>query len=234
MYGGQCSGYYVQSLIQLREAAAMRRLPFSFSFAFNESLIQRARNSLAHQFLKTDHSHLLFIDGDMLFGAADVLRMVDADKDVICAVCPKKEINWAAVAEAARAGVPAQDLRRHAGALVVKFLDGQPPVEAPLDQPLEIAAGGTGIMLIRREVLEGIVSAPWYANNTADLGGQIAAGERLREYFPVFVDPASGQLLSEDYGFCKLARDHGYRVWAAPWVKAGHYGTYLFEGAPGA
>ena len=37
-------------------------------------------------------------------------------------------------------------------------------------------------------------------------------------------------LLSEDYHFCKLARDNGYKVWAAPWVVLSHIGTYLFTG----
>ena len=34
----------------------------------------------------------------------------------------------------------------------------------------------------------------------------------------------------EDYGFCKKVRDAGYKVYAAPWARLGHYGTYLFEG----
>ena len=233
MYGGQCSGYYVQSFIQLREVCAQQGAVFTFSFAFNESLIQRARNNLAHQFLKTDHTHLLFIDGDMRFDAGEVFRMVLADKDIVCAVFPKKEINWEAVSQAARAGVPPHMLKHHAGALVVNFLNNQPPGEVPLDAPLEIASGGTGIMLISRAVFEGITGVPTYASNATDLGGQIALGERIREFFPAHVDSATGELLSESYGFCHLARQHGFKVWAAPWVKVGHHGAYLYEGAPG-
>lgn len=233
MYGGQCSGYYVQSFVQLREVCALQRVTFTFSFAFNESLIQRARNNLVHQFLKTDHTHLVFIDADMRFDANEVFRMLLADKDILCAVFPKKEINWEGVSRAARAGVAPEQLKYHAGALVVNFLDNQPPGEVPIDQPLEIASAGTGIMLIHRRVFEGISGVTTYASNVTDLGGQIAIGERIREYFPVYVDSASGELLSEGYAFCKLAREHGFKVWAAPWVRVGHHGAYLYEGAPG-
>lgn len=233
MYGGQCSGYYVQSFIQLRELCAMQGVVFTFSFAFNESLVQRARNTLAHQFLKTDHTHLLFIDADMRFDAGEVFRMLQADRDIVCAVCPKKEINWEGVSRAARAGVAPDQLKYHAGALAVNFLDNQPPGEVPLDAPLEVASAGTGVMLIRRQVFEGITSVATYTSNVTDLGGQIPLGERIREYFPVYVDGATGELLSEGYAFCKLASEHGFKVWAAPWVRVGHHGAYLYEGAPG-
>ena len=63
-------------------------------FLFNESLITRARNLLTHNFLNSQASHLFFIDSDIKFSANDVLSMISADKDVICGVYPKKEINW--------------------------------------------------------------------------------------------------------------------------------------------
>jgi hypothetical protein len=54
--------------------------------------------------------------------------------------------------------------------------------------------------------------------------------DRIWEYFPVFIEEGSERLLSEDYAFCKIARDNGIKIWAAPWVHLGHFGTYLFEG----
>jgi hypothetical protein len=46
------------------------------SFMMNESLITRARNALAHNFLKTDCSHLMFIDADIRFNPADIPPMI--------------------------------------------------------------------------------------------------------------------------------------------------------------
>ena len=100
MYGGQCFGFYTQSVIALTKTMH-GRMDVVFSFMFNESLIPRARNGLANQFLKDESAtHLLFIDADIRFEADDVLKLLDADKDVICGIYPKKEINWHTVRHA--------------------------------------------------------------------------------------------------------------------------------------
>ena len=53
----------------------------------------------------------------------------------------------------------------------------------------------------------------------------------IKEFFATSIDKESGnRLLSEDYHFCKIARDIGVKIWAAPWVNLKHCGTYNFEG----
>ena len=39
-----------------------------------------------------------------------------------------------------------------------------------------------------------------------------------------------GALLSEDYYFCDLFRKHGGKIYAHPFVKLTHTGTYIFRG----
>ena len=53
MYGGMCAGFYTQSILQSVSVLAQAGVQTQFSFMFNESLITRARNALAHTFLKT-------------------------------------------------------------------------------------------------------------------------------------------------------------------------------------
>ena len=67
MYGGQCFGFFTQALLITQNVLPAAGVKSSFSFVFNESLIQRARNLLAHNFLKTDATHLMFIDADIKF-----------------------------------------------------------------------------------------------------------------------------------------------------------------------
>mgnify|MGYP003353095430 FL=1 len=143
---------------------------------------------------------------------------------------PKKEINWGAVQAAATAGVPADQLKHHTGSMVVNLVGGDVSQTVPVNQPLEIMAGGTGYMLIKREVLEGLADkVPTYTNNVVDLSKPFEP-EKIREYFATSIDPSNNVLLSEDYHFCHLARRHGLKVWAAPWVQLAHLGSYLFEG----
>ena len=73
MYGGMCCGAYTQSIINLVTACNQNGIDVSFSFMFNESLIQRARNGLVHNALKTPFTHFMFIDSDIRFNAMDII-----------------------------------------------------------------------------------------------------------------------------------------------------------------
>ena len=89
-------------------------------------------------------------------------------------------------------------------------------------------AGGTGFMLIKREVFETLMPhTPQYTNDLPNLG----MGTKIYDFFQTSHCPDSGRLLSEDYHFCVQYRKHGGKVYAAPWCKLGHWGSFLFEGA---
>ena len=230
MYGGMCSGYFTNSLISMTNVMKQVGWDMSFSSMFNESLIQRGRNALAHQFLKSPCTHLMFIDADIKFDAAQIPPMVDADVDIICGIYPKKEINWHGVEKAVKEGVEVDKLTTRTGSLVVNLVDYTGSVTVPENKPVEIWNGGTGFMLIKREVLEGMkdkVSS--YVNDVTIMNGNIG-DSRIIEYFACSIEPETQRLLSEDYHFCYMARKNGCKVWAAPWVRLGHLGSYLFEG----
>jgi hypothetical protein len=92
--------------------------------------------------------------------------MVEADKDIICGIYPKKEIYWPKVEEAVKAGVPMQELHLHTGAFVVNLVGGALHQEGMLYEPMEIENGGTGFMLIKREVFEKLATlVPEYKND---------------------------------------------------------------------
>lgn len=231
MYGGMTTGYYTQSLLMLYNFFQDRGIKASFSAMFNESLITRARNAMAHGFLQSDCTHLLFIDADIKWNAIDVIQMIDADKDVICGIYPKKEINWQSVKNAVEAGVPVHELKNHTGSWVINLVGYSGEVTVPAGEPLEIWAGGTGMMLIKREVLEKMKTwVPSYVNDVVDLSGGLKEQEEIYEFFATSIEPGTRRLLSEDYHFCRTWRENGGKVYAAPWMDLGHMGTYLFEG----
>jgi len=231
MYGGMTTGFFCQSLISLPNLLKDKGIDLSLSFMFNESLVQRARNGLVNVFMKKPEcTHLMFIDADIRFNAADILSMMDADKDIICGIYPKKEINWKTVDMAVKQGYPVESLRHFTGSMVVNLVDYQGEVTVPRDQPVEVFAGGTGFMMIKREVFEKlkpVVNS--YVNDVGDTSGATNA-DTISEFFPVFIEKETNRLLSEDYAFCKIARENGIKIYAAPWVQLGHFGTYLFEG----
>ena len=103
-------------------------------------------------------------------------------------------------------------------------------VTVPIDKPVEIWNGGTGFMLIKKEVFTKLKKyVKSYLNDVGSTDGSFNPG-KIYEYFPVMIEKETGRLLSEDYAFCYIARKHGVKIWAAPWASLGHMGSYLFEG----
>jgi len=226
MYGGVCTGENALGHINATKLFLNKGIGYNWQFLYNESLITRARNGLVKMFYETNCTHLLFIDADISYRAEDILSMIDADKDIICGVYPKKRIAWEKINDALAKGVTGEDLKHYTGDLVINKLNY---VDTPIDnksEPVEIFNGGTGFMLIKRSVFDLLKPhCPTYTNDM--LPGQ---QEVVTEYFATSIEPESNRLLSEDYHFCRLARLNGIKVWAAPWVELGHIGSYKFEG----
>lgn len=231
MYGGQCSGSYTQSILQSVAVLSANGIESSFSFMFNESLIQRARNALANMFMKGNYDYLMFIDADIRFNPTDIVHMIKADKDVICGIYPKKEINWTTVKMAMDKNVPFSQLKDYTGSFVVNLVDYATETTVPVNQPVEIFNGGTGFMLIKRSVFEQMSEkVPTYINDVVDLAGSMAVRDEIKEYFATSIEPETQRLLSEDYHFCRTWREMGGKIYAAPWCDLAHIGTFAFEG----
>jgi hypothetical protein len=221
MYGGMAAGIYTVSMVQLSAIFLRHRIDSVYSFTASESLIPNARNVLTHQFLESNATHLMWIDSDIGFNAMDIVTMLTADRDIVCGIYPTKEVDWTRVAQAVRAGVPPEELSNHAGSFAIKLLDDSARgLAADPDGLLEIAAGGTGFMLIKRGVFDTLAEAvPEYAPEH----------RLIKEYYATTTDPESGRLITEDYHFCFLARRHGLKIYAAPWARLAHAGTYVFD-----
>lgn len=233
MYGGMCHGTFAVSMIHMVNAFTEAHMGFTFAYMMNESLITRARDSLAKDFLESPCTHLMFIDSDIGFNPQDIVRMVHADKDVICGLYPKKEINWVQVQDAAINGTSAQELHNYTGAFVMNAVNPtDTEVRGVLGEPMEISNGGTGFMLIKREVFEKLSeTVPEYNSDMYFIVDTERKPRIIKQFFNTSIDKDSGnRLLSEDYHFCKIAREAGFRVYAAPWAELSHTGSYTFSG----
>jgi hypothetical protein len=100
-YGAVVATDYVLGLLDLYEASA--RYGFGLQTHFNsfDSLITRARNTMVAEFLADSRfTHLMWIDGDIGFKGANVVRLLKADRPVVAGVYPLKSDGWP------RAGLP--------------------------------------------------------------------------------------------------------------------------------
>ena len=243
MYGGQCSGQYAKSCIDLGMLASKYGVEINFFYLFNESLITRARNYLVDEFLRSGSTHLMFIDSDVGFDPNDVIALAaiaepDWDKDIVTGAYPKKTIAWEKIKDAVDKGFADKNpnvLENFVGDYVFNFAPDavQQKEGVRLDRPAEILEGGTGFMMIQRRVFEGFAKAhPELSYKPDHVRTKNFDGQReIVAYFDTVIDPESRRYLSEDYMFSQYARRLGYKVWLCPWMRLSHMGAYNFAGS---
>ncbi len=231
MYGGNGNTMYMSSMLQLQDACHQHGIVFQHCFMMNESLIDRARNGLVHEFLtKSNAEFMLFIDADIQFRPEDVLMMMSQDKDIICSPYPKKHINWPVITSAVQLGFtePAY-LEKLVGEYVFSTLDNKTKME----EIVRVSEAGTGMMLIKRSVFKKMEGAFPENAYVSDHSRDVLSGveKKMFAYFRTGI--FDGRYLSEDYYFCHKWREIGGDVWLFPWAITTHYGTYGFQGSVG-
>lgn len=147
-------------------------------------------------FLASGHSHMMWLDADIEFGPEDVARLWNLQADVAVAFYAMKRKDNPI---AAWRGGRLVDLKDCPG------------------EPFEVDYAGTGFMLIRREVVERLVSSSQHYRGPA---GPV----------PLLYDTLihEGVFESEDYNFCRKAREAGFRIVGDPGIRLGHVGQFVY------
>lgn len=203
-------------------ASMLSTLPFlqeqgvrvSFQFVVGSSVICKARNELCAHFLMSDYTDLLFIDDDMEFTPASVLRLLGSDKPLIGGV-GRMRVQKPNSDPEVWCWRPKHDA---AGRLVQ---DDMGAVEA--------LGFGAAFMLINRRVLIDLAEAhpEWKRPGAKDWPE--ALRDNYYEFFRQNEDGVEGEI-SEDYVFCNRWRALGNSVWIDPTIKLGHVGSWNFRG----
>lgn len=84
-------------------------------------------------------------------------------------------------------------------------------------EPIAVDYAGTGFLLIRRNVIETLAAnAPTWEG----VNGPVPA---------LFMTPIhDGILESEDYHFCRIAREAGFKIMMDPSIRLGHWGPFRY------
>lgn len=160
MYGGQCAGMFTRSMNDLSALCLRYGIEVKIYYLFNESLITRARNYCSDEFMRSNSTHLLFIDSDIGFNPQDILAMLtlmsdDSPYDVLAAPYPKKTIAWEKIKLAVEKGAADENpnnLERYVGDYVFNPVGGRGTI--PIGEPVEVSEAGTGFMMIRKKTFE--------------------------------------------------------------------------------
>lgn len=195
-YGGMLTAQHFQSCMNLKEELTRANIAHDWLIGWNESLVHRARNEMTATFLKSDHSHMMWLDADIVFAPEDVAKLWNHQVEVAVAFYAMK-----------RLGNPIAAWR---GGKLVDLKDC--PAE-----PFEVDFAGTGFMLIRRNVIERLAAS---AQHYEGPNGTV----------PLIYDTLihDGIFESEDYNFCRKAREAGFRIIGDPSIRLGHIGQFVY------
>lgn len=223
-YGGLCLEQYASAVIKLQMLMIKEKIDLMIDTTENESLVHRARNVSVGRFMqKTDCEYLMFIDADVHFDPAAVVRLVRSGHDLSVACYPKKVIMWDQAAAAVRNGDD-RDMAMLSSSLVVNIGAAKRSIENGF---VEILDGPTGFMCIHRTVFEKLEEKfpeLWCKNDH-----QNRDFEEYHACFDCMIDPESKRYLSEDYAFCRRWQQAGGAIYADVNTKLGHVGNLPFS-----
>jgi hypothetical protein len=229
-YGGVVTQRYMQCTVALMIETAARGIQVQLEMLGRESLITRGRNALVAKFLDDPAAtHLLFIDADIGFEPAQVIRMLEFDHDVVAGMYPLKDITWDAGAIArVRQGEPLDHaFLRFVG---VACEGNEREIE---DGFVTGSYAGAGFLMIRRQVFEKLQgSYPYLHYKAAHTAAAPSLSGNQYAFFDCIIDEATGEYLSEDYAFCLRWRALGGKIWLDTQSVLAHIGPHEFVGSP--
>ena len=212
------------AVIKLQMLMMRHKIQLMIDTTENESLVHRARNVSVGRFMqKTDCEYLMFIDADVHFDPAAVVRLVRSGHELSVACYPKKVVMWDQAAAAVRNGDD-RDMAMLSSSLVVNIGATKRSIENGF---VEILDGPTGFMCIHRSVfkkLEEKFPELWCKNDH-----QNRDFDEYHACFDCMIDPESKRYLSEDYAFCRRWQQAGGKIYADVNTTLGHVGNLPFS-----
>lgn len=137
MYGGNCTEPFFHSAMRTVQQLERLGVEYDWLTERNESLVHRARMEMTATFLRTEHTHLFWIDADIEFTPEHVASLWNLDTDI---------------------AVGLYSMKRHDMPLSA-WKDGRlVRIEDCPSEPFEVDFAGTGFMLLSRKAIETVAA----------------------------------------------------------------------------
>ncbi len=196
-YSGSVDVPYAISLAETTLLLASNGIEVVNRITTSGSLLVAERNRLIKSFLETDCTHILCVDADLGWPAQAVKEMLNQDKDFIVGCYPSRKEN----------------------VFLFRPILNEDKSIVKEGQLLEMEYIPAGFMLIKRHVLEKII------NDNPQLYFKPKDPNAPDGYCLFNTEVWEGEFWGEDYSFCRLARNSGFRIWADPLIEFDHHGV---------
>jgi hypothetical protein len=204
-YGGTVTLPYLRSMIAMIVLCKDRGIQIS-TMITHSGFVSRSRNSAAAKLLSMPQfTHLLTVDADMGWHPETILRLLAADKPIVGCTYPARSLH----------NQP-------------KFIGGVLPGATVQGGFAKAEYVGCGFMLVKREVIQQMAAAfpeRQHKDDTLEIP--------VWDLFPSgMLNERSEMCVTDDVGFCYLAKKAGYEVWADLMLPMSHTGQATFELGP--
>ena len=175
---------------------------------------------------------MLFIDSDISIGAKTILKMLQAQKELISVPYPLKAFLWdKGFDEIAQGNVKKpKDLEQIFNSYPMKVADKNDILLK--DGIIEITHAPTGCMLINRSVFDKLIEKypeREIKQNTV-INSKLVLKKHMWNFFDTLHDPKEKTYLGEDFAFCKLWKDIGGKCYAYILDEITHVGEHQYTG----
>lgn len=229
-YGGMTTVDYTTAVVKM--VTQLREVAWNLKLTAGESIVTVGRNNMVMEFLKSDCTHLLFLDADLAFEVETIRSLLALDEDVALVPYPTKQYNEERMQQKAEQG------KRPA-----KLSDGlhfnlhvQPDqmIDALENERryVEVDAGPTGCMLIKRQVFTKMMRAypELEGSITGASGGVMYSYTSWWRFFDTMMSETN-EFIGEDFAFCKRWRAIGGKIYADMKSTMWHVGRNAFAGS---
>jgi hypothetical protein len=217
---------YTMSIMKLNILLNQYGIEYVTDFIGNDS--PRARNNSLANFLKTDFTHIIFIDSDIEFPAEAVIELLECDKDVTCCTYSKNGFNWKRFMYSMQTEIQSKECLESRGLdyNYNAFIDkSNNLIKSENGKFIKVKHASTGFMIVKREIVNKLCKKHTELTiKTDDLN------KGYNEICGLFCCMIKEKVyLSEDYSFCERVNDIGGEVWLNVTHNLNHIGKYVFK-----
>jgi len=178
------------------------------------------------------YDYLLFIDSDIEFSFESIMKLVNADKDVIACPYPLKSIDWDKIAKRIeQKDIKNGDIMSRQGYTWPIKLEGQTDLFIN-NGVAEVSHAPTGCMLIKRQVFKKMIEKFPHLkiNQPTIVNGKMVEREYFYNFFDTYHEPETKKYYGEDFGFCKRWAEIGGKCHILIEEFITHVGEYRYTG----
>lgn len=205
---GDMPATFVASLWETQIALSAAGYSATLQILSGNCHVDDSRNLLVRDFLESDCTDLIFLDSDLGWNGESVIRLLQADRDIVAGIYPLKQVEE----DFPVLAIPGKAMRAEA------------------DGCVEVEGVPTGFLRIRRRVFEKLEEGADKFKTRKDT-------EKNRPIAIIFergfsrADSIEGcRRIGGDYNFCRKARAAGFSVHVLPDISFEHSGENGWTG----